>query len=51
MIFAVAGIGYKSKMSSVDSSIYTDTYIENLNELSFIEDLNRVHGVFQAGVP
>jgi transposase len=47
MIFAVVGIGYKSKLLLVDGSIDTDKYIENLNELNFIEDLNQLHGVLQ----
>jgi transposase len=47
MVFAVIGIGYKSRLLLVDGTINTEKYIENLEALGFIQDLNAKHGQLQ----
>jgi transposase len=47
MIFAVVGQGYKSKLLFVEGSINTHRYIENLEQIGFINDLDAIHGVLQ----
>jgi hypothetical protein len=44
MIFAVIGDGDKSKLLFVERTIDADREIENLNELGFIEELDRSKG-------
>jgi hypothetical protein len=45
MIFAVIGVDYKSTLLFVKGTINADKYIENLEELGFIEELDRKRGV------
>jgi hypothetical protein len=47
MVFAVIGVGYKSRLLLVDGTINTEKYIENLEALGFIQDLNAKHGQLQ----
>lgn len=44
MIFGVIGVGYKSRLLIVDSTINTQKYIENCEKVGFINDLNALHG-------
>jgi transposase len=46
MVFAVIGVGYKSKLLIVDGTINTQKYIENCHNLGFIHDLDQKHGCF-----
>jgi hypothetical protein len=45
MIFAVLGIGYKSKLLFIEGTIDADRYVRNLVDLNFVEDLDEKHGV------
>jgi hypothetical protein len=47
MVFAVIGIGYKSRLLLVDGTINTEKYIKNLEALGFIQDLNAKYGQLQ----
>lgn len=44
MIFGVIGVGYKSRLLIVDSTINTQKYIENCEKVDFINELNALHG-------
>jgi transposase len=44
MIFAVIGVGYKSRLLFVHGNINAAKYIENLDRLGFIEELDAKHG-------
>jgi transposase len=44
MIFAVIGVGYKSRLLFVKGNIDAEKYIENLEALGFIEELDQKHG-------
>jgi transposase len=44
MIFAVIGVDYKSRLLFVHGNINADKYIENLEALGFIEELDQKHG-------
>jgi transposase len=47
MVFAVIGQGYKSKILFVEGTINADKYMQNINNLQFIEELDQLHGPFQ----
>lgn len=44
MVFGVIGVGYKSKLLIVDSTINTERYIQNCEDVNFISELNALHG-------
>ena len=44
MVFAVISMNYKSKLLIVNGSIDADKYIQNIAEVGFIEDLDKMHG-------
>jgi hypothetical protein len=44
MIFAVIGIGYKSRLLFIEGTIDANQYIQNIADLGFIEDLDEKHG-------
>jgi transposase len=44
MIFAVIGPNYKSKLLFVEGTINTDKYIQNLEDVGFIKDLDARYG-------
>jgi hypothetical protein len=41
MVFAMIGLGYKSNLLIVDGSIDSDQYVQNLEDLGFIKELDR----------
>jgi transposase len=47
MAFAVIGKGYKSKLLFVEGNINGDKYMENIEKLEFIKELNTIHGEYQ----
>jgi transposase len=47
MIFAVIGLGYKSKLLFVEGTIDAEKYIQNLTNLGFIEELDQKHGCLE----
>jgi hypothetical protein len=47
MVFAVIVIDYKSRLLIVNESIDMDKYLDNINSLGFIDDLDEKHGVLQ----
>jgi hypothetical protein len=47
MVFAVIGIRYKSKSLVVEGPIDTDKYIENMENLNFIRDLDQKYTPFE----
>jgi hypothetical protein len=46
MVFAVIGIGCKSDLLMVDGNISADPYIENVDQLGFIDEVDQKHGPF-----
>jgi hypothetical protein len=46
MVFEVIGIGYKSDLLMVKESINADQYLQNLDQLGFIEAVVQKHGPF-----
>ena len=46
MVFAVIGVNFKSKLLIVEGSIDSDRYIQNLEELNFYDELDKIHGTF-----
>jgi hypothetical protein len=44
MVFAVIGVGYKSGLLIVNGSIDSEKYIQNCDELHFIEELDSMKG-------
>jgi transposase len=44
MVFAVIGMGDKSDLLIIEGSIDSDRYVQNLEALGFIEDLDRRYG-------
>lgn len=44
MIFGVIGVGYKSKLLIVEGSINAQRYIQNCEEINFIEELDEKYG-------
>jgi hypothetical protein len=47
MVFAVIGVGYKSKLLIVDGTIDSHKYIDNLVDLNVIPELDEKHGAFE----
>jgi hypothetical protein len=47
MVFAVIGPEYKSQFLLADGTVDTDKYIENLDELHFIKDLDERQPLLQ----
>jgi hypothetical protein len=45
MVFAVTGLAYKSDLLIVDRQIDSDRHVQNLEDLSFIEKLDRMYGL------
>jgi hypothetical protein len=42
MVFGVIGVGYKSRLLFIEGSINTDKYIENCEQLGFIQQLDNI---------
>jgi transposase len=46
MVFAVIGVDFKSDLLVVQGTIDTDQYLQNIEQLAFIEALDEKHGPF-----
>jgi hypothetical protein len=47
MIFAVIGIGYRSKLLVVEGSIDSHKYFEDKGNLNFIQDFDQKYAPFE----
>jgi hypothetical protein len=47
MVFAVIGVGFKSKLLVIERTVNAETCRRNIETLAFMDELNQLHGMLQ----